>query len=352
MWWLSFTLAFARPTVEEAEMRRVSEELDKLATRNQWPGVERSYLSLATLAADHGLLLTHEQHLLGAAAAAARGDVQEQWRRLLAAQKAERRLETQGQIAVIEATHGKVTLTISPFVKNTPILEVLDPPGPSDQRTIDAVRQQITDRRRFEGLLPLGRYRLGGLTFDIDGGPPQSHTVTSATAVVAEGPETLTLAAAAPPSAPDVFVSGMAAALEALRAIPGIASVEIHAPSPEVTHLDFDASQLDALGSTPTQLARGVQDGLGLPEGTVIARPTSLVLRQEVDPVLVTSLHVPIPGGSIGLLALASLRKGPDGFAPPPGVSIALAPGADRDQVMQAAKAALAASRGDWFAAP
>jgi hypothetical protein len=355
MWLLLPVLAFARPKPEtpesshQAELKRLDEEMHKLATRNTWSGVERSYLAMVTLAEDHALTLTHEQHVLGAQAAQARGDVQEQWSRLKAAQAVESDLDTQSWIAVLEVTHGQVSLSVSPFLREPPVLEVLDPPDPAAMRTIDAARAQLSDRRRFEGLLPLGRYQLGALQFEVDGGPPQEHNVSSAAAPEPARPDHVKVVASAPPQEASVWSSRLEPVLPDLRALPGVREVELLGPPVEVTYLEFDGSQLDALGATPTDLARGVRDGLGLPDTAVVARPTSLVVRTAVDPVLIESLHVPIPGGTIGLLALASVRRGPDGWAPPPAVELALQPAADPEAVRAAAAAVLYEALPEWF---
>jgi hypothetical protein len=357
MWLLLPVLAFARPKPEvpesshQAELKRLDEEMHKLATRNTWSGVERSYLAMLTLSEEHALALTHEQHVLGAQAAQARGDVQEQWSRLKAAQQVESDLDTQGWIAMLEVTHGQVSLSVSPFLREAPTLEVLDPPDPGAMRTIEAARAQLADRRRFEGLLPLGRYRLGALQFEVDGGPPQQHNVTSAASPEPTQPHHVKVTASAPPAEASVWTAKLEPLLPELQALPGVREVDLVGPPAEVTYLEFDGSQLDALGSTPTDLAKGVRDGLGLPDMAVVARPTSLVLRTEVDPVRIESLHVPIPGGTIGLLAVASMRRGPDGWAPPPGVELALQPTADPEAVRALAGKVLSESLPEWFAA-
>jgi hypothetical protein len=61
----------AGKTASEAEHTRLAEEMRKLAQRNAWRGVEGSYARMLVIEKD-GVVLTYDDHLLGAQAARAR----------------------------------------------------------------------------------------------------------------------------------------------------------------------------------------------------------------------------------------------------------------------------------------
>lgn len=169
---LSTAPAYAGKKADSAEMYRLGRETEKLAEKNAWSGVDRNYGQMVALESKD-VVIPVDIHMLGAQAARARGSVLDTWRRLKSALEQDPMSEeAMVWLANIGANYGEVNLVVSPAFKDEVVLEALDVGFAPDQRTtIDAARAALTEERRFDGLLPLGRYRLGHVPFDIVGEP-------------------------------------------------------------------------------------------------------------------------------------------------------------------------------------
>ncbi|MEQ1569299.1 MAG: hypothetical protein ABMA64_26920 [Myxococcota bacterium] len=331
---------------QSAERVRLGEDLRKLAGQNQWGGVERAYVGLLAVSAATGAPLTHAQHVLGAQAAEARGDVRATWERLKMAVAVEPRDDTREWIARLEVTNGLVSIRTNGLVRGPLTLEVLDPPDPSTLRTIDAARAEIEDRRRYDGFLPLGRYRVGSLRFDVDGGPPQQLVVPSAEAP--EESEARILRIDANGAIGEKYATDLAALVGALAEIEGVAEAGVVPPPVMVTYVDFTQDQLDALGITATDLGRAVREQLGLLDTYLAVRPTTLAIRSAGASVEAVTLPLP-DGRTVGLPTIATTRIGPDDASLPAGVWLDLDPGADLEAVRTEAAALLRRSAPLYF---
>jgi len=168
---LLFSTPVPAATPEDtAEAHRLLREMDKLAAKGAWAGVERSYESLRAL---EDVEVAVETHLLAASASRQRGDLTETWRRL------NRVLELDGlhedthiQIATIEATYGEVSLKVHKKWRGEAPLEARDLGfSPEHHTALEKARAALADRREYDGLLPLGRYSLGTELFEVIGGP-------------------------------------------------------------------------------------------------------------------------------------------------------------------------------------
>ena len=222
----------------------------------------------------------------------------------------------------------------------------LDPVGPAGGAALQAASKHLTDRRRFDGLLPLGRYRVGGAQFELYGQPEAVRVMVDPGRgqgkLPPEPPGVMRLVATQLPTDPAAFATAAEAARVAVAALPGVAKVEVVRPPPDRLYAEFDESSLLALGLTPTDLARQIREPLGLAPLAVTVSPTSIGLPADVvSAEKVGALDVAFEGGTVTLASVARIRRAPDHTAPPPGLAITLAEGADRERVRQQAVAAL-----------
>src|SRR5690606_867409 len=162
--WLTLLLLFLlvgtlRPATASAadataaERVRLTEELSKLASRNAWSGVERTYLKLDAL----GVPLRPEAHLLGAKASLSSGDMgaaRERLRRGLELGGGGAAVEELGQtLQMIEQSYGLVTIEVAP--QRVAALLRPDPPFASHERkAIEFAQARVATERGFRGLLP------------------------------------------------------------------------------------------------------------------------------------------------------------------------------------------------------
>ncbi|MDG1481070.1 MAG: hypothetical protein P8R54_15875 [Myxococcota bacterium] len=149
--------------VREAEHVRLSETMRRLASRNAWEGVDRSYRQLDGLA----LVLTYDDHYIGAQAAWALGD----------AGSTRTRLE---RALTVEADEG-VKQWLAEIHHNYTIVQLSGPgaltsaevPFAADQRAALAYAEvQLAEESRFNGMLPNGRYTFGEHAFELFPGSP------------------------------------------------------------------------------------------------------------------------------------------------------------------------------------
>ena len=95
--------------VEAAEHRQISEEMERLASRNAWSGVERNFKQLLELQ-EAGEVITYDEWNLGAQAARALGDMGSCRDRLAQAVKLEGKEEDIAWLEQIDKSYGPVTL--------------------------------------------------------------------------------------------------------------------------------------------------------------------------------------------------------------------------------------------------
>ena len=118
-----------------------------------------------------GLEISYDYNMLGAKASKELGNVNELSERLEAAEAIDGTEEVFFEQALLFAAYGKVKLRVARKVED-PSLEMLDPAfDPVVRRTVESADQVLKAERSFEGLLPLGRYRVGDTRFDVVGEP-------------------------------------------------------------------------------------------------------------------------------------------------------------------------------------
>lgn len=172
-WWIA--AAWAGDAADQAEAARLREELVRLAEKNSWVGVDRTYEALLALRVD----VTPAEHLLGGQAALARGDALLGWYRLrrmpeitpsTPADQVSAIETAASDVANLESRFGKVALCVGPG--RLPVLVRAEMPfAQLEKDAITAVAQQIREGGCYRGLLPIGRYELDGQAFEVVAGP-------------------------------------------------------------------------------------------------------------------------------------------------------------------------------------
>lgn len=159
---LTLLLLLARPALAEnpAEYVRLSTEMERLAAKGTWDGVERSYLRMQEL----GMQPRYEEHYLGAQAARAAGDVGAARARLQAALGERSEDDARTWLTEIDRNYGPVELISLPGAHALVAAEVPFEAGAA--RAVEFAQHKLATDGRFVGLLPNGAYRFG--TYDVD----------------------------------------------------------------------------------------------------------------------------------------------------------------------------------------
>lgn len=145
----------------KAERTRLLGELDRLAQKSHWKGVERIY---AQLEAESGKLPA-SAHLIAGQAAAQRGDATLASRRYLRAERLEagsagdalptyRTEYGQLQVRRVEATCIQLAPASRPF-------------DPLKAAAVDVAAERLQSTGAFQGLVPIGTYTVGATTVEV-----------------------------------------------------------------------------------------------------------------------------------------------------------------------------------------
>ena len=150
---------------EQAEHVRLSVEMERMAQRLAWKGVERKYQELLAL----GQPLTLSDHMHGAYASRELGDMSACYLRLKAAAEIEATKEIIDWLWDIDNNYGHVVLLTSP-----PRLAILEasviPFDPNQRNAIDSAVKSVREDGEYAGLSPLGAYVFAGQSFKIEPG--------------------------------------------------------------------------------------------------------------------------------------------------------------------------------------
>lgn len=169
--WLAVGARAADPT---AEHERLGQELLRLAQKNTWSGVDRTYRELVGL----GVPLAPREHLLGAEAALTNGEsLLAAWRlrrvplpdEVTTPDDAEATATAASLRETIAARYGLVALYVGDGA--VPALFRDDMPfAQQEQDSITAAQRVVSTTRAFAGLLPVGTYRVDAETFTVEPG--------------------------------------------------------------------------------------------------------------------------------------------------------------------------------------
>ncbi len=172
-----------------AERYRLQAEMDRLARRNVWQGVERTYGELIAL----GVPLTTNDHLLGAQASQSRGEMLQAMERFKSAVAAGEAVEASEDAAggepttdgaaqeaadtplaeakrtleVFTSRYGKVDITVDK--SRIAMLVRTDgmPFSAQERESIVYAREHVVKGKAFKGLLPIGNYMIDGEKFEV-----------------------------------------------------------------------------------------------------------------------------------------------------------------------------------------
>jgi hypothetical protein len=155
----------AADEVNDAEHDRIADEMEKLAQRQIWSGVERKYEDLVKL----NCKLTEEDYLHGAYAARELGDVMAAYARLKAAAKINGTKEIVDWLWDIDNNYGQVELVSVPA--RSAVLDGGELPfDPNKRKAVEAAIKSSKIDGIFVGMLPKGEYSFAGQRFTVEPG--------------------------------------------------------------------------------------------------------------------------------------------------------------------------------------
>ena len=157
-----------------AEYYRLHDEMQKLAKRQVWSGVNRYYEEMEAL----GVPLDYHDYVAGALAARHEGEVMVAYDRLQAAARIDGTREVIEWLWSIDTAYGRVTLATQPLEPST--LEVTQLPMLPDQRAaVEAAIRQVDETGAYDGMLPEGDYTFAGQLFTVTPGPKEVSIVVT-----------------------------------------------------------------------------------------------------------------------------------------------------------------------------
>lgn len=154
-----------RLSPRQAQAAALRAEMDELAARDAWRGVEANYGTLLEIE-PKGVRLNSTDHRLAARAALSRGDVDLALRRLGVSQ--ETGVDTEA--TAIEADLLKRFAPVTLDAPDRPLLAELEASGPEDEELAVAyAKARLLETGAFAGWIPMGMYQVGERRFVVDG---------------------------------------------------------------------------------------------------------------------------------------------------------------------------------------
>ena len=150
---------------QQAEAQRLSDDMEKLAKRQVWSGVEKKYKELVATGADVAL----EDHLYGAYAARELGDVEAAYVRLQAAAHKGGSKEIVDWLWDIDHNYGTVSLSMVP-PRSCELAVAEMPLDPNQRKAVEAAMRATHSDCKYEGMLPRGDYQFAGMAFKAEPG--------------------------------------------------------------------------------------------------------------------------------------------------------------------------------------
>lgn len=168
-----------------AELRRLEGEIRTLAQKNAWSGVDRTYRAMVALE----IPLPGADHALAAQAAIADGDA------LLALLRLRRvvespevpddpadataRADAKSALERLATRYGPVSLSVGTG-RDPTLLRPEAPFAPDERVAIKRATERLAADRLFRGLLPVGRYVVDGVMFEVVAGDDWQSVVLAA----------------------------------------------------------------------------------------------------------------------------------------------------------------------------
>lgn len=142
----------------QAEYVRLQQELERLAARSAWSGVERTLKKMIGT----GVPPSFEAWLAGAHAARAVGDIAGVRQRLLSAHDAREDKDVLNWLWEIDANYGRASLACTPGRQKVELEARAMPFNPDQRRAVEFAVARIDEACLFDGYLPQGVYEFGG----------------------------------------------------------------------------------------------------------------------------------------------------------------------------------------------
>lgn len=155
MAWGAVPEAVVPSAEDEAEAVRLGQEIEKLAQRNAWAGVERMFDALVGT----GVAPAFEDLVAAAHAARAMGDVAAVRDRLQAALAIREERSIVDWLYDVDQKFGRVTLACDPVLDATIDVAAM-PFQPELRRSVEFASEALAATCSFDGLLPAGDYWL------------------------------------------------------------------------------------------------------------------------------------------------------------------------------------------------
>lgn len=149
------------PELAQGRFEQLRGEMERLATRNAWGGVEDAWTEMEDL----GVEIPVELRMLGADSARIRGDAWSAYQRLAEVMRLATPAEAEthgvaGQMQIYRESWGRVTVR---RIEATPIplVAVVLPLMPEGRAAVDFATKRLKATGGFDGMLPVGDYTVG-----------------------------------------------------------------------------------------------------------------------------------------------------------------------------------------------
>lgn len=144
-----------------AEYYRLRDKLDALARKNHWSGAERTYQEMRALPVP----LTFADHLAGAQAARATGDITAARERLEQCHRIREDKEVMDWLWSIDQNYAHVSLMSDPGKVELVAKEI--PFDPAVAASLKVAQDRLAATGQYDGLLPKGDYTFGAFELKI-----------------------------------------------------------------------------------------------------------------------------------------------------------------------------------------
>ena len=158
------------PRPDQGEYARLTQELESLAERNAWAGVERTWVKLVATQ----IAPSFRDLMFAANSARALGDTGAARERLLAAKNLQEDPSVFDWLFEIDQNYGAVRLECDPGV-GWALTTEQRPFQPDRIRSVEFAAEAVASSCRFEGMLPVGTYDFCGAELVVKAGLPPVH---------------------------------------------------------------------------------------------------------------------------------------------------------------------------------